>query len=159
MCAWCTHAGGATGQSGHMRMALAGAAGGRGGRALRLLVRWRCLRAQSQKERKEQLGFTIEDMRQEYAVLADTIAKTNARVMNLTEEVGGWRAWLAWPCHCVAAVPALGALLCAGNHSPRPLTHPAPPPSFPCLQLVAMGAPNAMSIMQTMQRQVSKVKR
>jgi len=43
---------------------------------------------QAQKEKKEQLGFMIEDVKAEYATLADVIAKTNGKIMGITEEVG-----------------------------------------------------------------------
>ncbi len=42
---------------------------------------------QAQKEKKEQLLFTIEDIKKEHALLSDVIQKANAKIVSLTEEV------------------------------------------------------------------------
>jgi hypothetical protein len=51
---------------------------------------------QVQKEKKEQVGFRIEDIKTEYTTLAETIAKTNTKIMSLSDEVSRQLDYQEW---------------------------------------------------------------
>jgi hypothetical protein len=45
------------------------------------------LTPQTQKEKREQLFFAIEELKREHALLSEVVSKSNAKIISMTEDV------------------------------------------------------------------------